>query len=56
MLSKFTDKYRFTINLNLSEKNLEVVKQAKLMGVIISDDLILKNGITEKGSIIYKIN
>ena len=37
MISKFTDKYKFTTNLNLSEENLEVVKQAKLLGVIISD-------------------
>ena len=53
-------------NKYLNDKNLEVLKQAKLMGVIISDDLkwdmnmeyLVKkaNGIAKKSSWIYKIN
>ena len=39
MIFNFTDKYKFTTKLNLNDENLEVVKQAKLLGVIISDDL-----------------
>ena len=39
MIFNFTDKYKFTKNLNLNDKNLEAVKQAKLLGVMISDDL-----------------
>ena len=39
MIFNFTDKYKFTTNLNSNDENLEVVKQAKLFGVIISDDL-----------------
>ena len=39
MIFNFTDKYKFTTNLNLNDENLEVVKQAKLLGVMISDDL-----------------
>ena len=27
----FTDKYKFTTNLNFNDENLEVVKQAKLL-------------------------
>ena len=29
----------YYLNLNLNDKNLEVVKQAKLLGVMISNDL-----------------
>ena len=39
MIFNFTDKYKFKTNLNLNDENLEVVKQAKLLGVMISDDL-----------------
>ena len=39
MLFNFTDNYKFTTRLELDEKNLEIVKQAKLLGVIITDDL-----------------
>ena len=39
MIFNFTDKYKCTTNLNLNDENLEVVKQAKLLGVMISDDL-----------------
>ena len=31
--------YKFTTNLNLNDEKLEVVNQAKLLGVVISDDL-----------------
>ena len=37
--SIFSGKYNFTINLNLNEENLEVVKQAQLFGVIMRDVL-----------------
>ena len=39
MIFTFTEKYDFTTRLVLNNENLEVVKQAKLLGVIISDDL-----------------
>ena len=39
MIFNFTGKYKFTINLNLNDENLEAVKQAKLFVVIICDDL-----------------
>ena len=39
MIFNFTDKYQFTAKLDLNGENLEVVKKAKLLGVIISDDL-----------------
>ena len=39
MIFNFTDKYKFTANLELNDEKLEVVNQAKLLGVIISDDL-----------------
>ena len=65
MIFNFTDNYKFTTNLNLNDEKLEVVNQAKLLGVIISDDLkwdknteylvkkeksIFKNGIAKKSS------
>ena len=31
--------YKFTTNLNLNGEKFEVVNQAKLLGVVISDDL-----------------
>ena len=39
MLFNFTDNYKFTTKLKLNEEILEVVNEAKLLGVIISDDL-----------------
>lgn len=39
MIFDFTDKYKFTTNLNMNDEKLEVVNQAKHLGVIISDDL-----------------
>ena len=39
MIFNFTDKYQFTAKLDLNGENLEVVKEAKLLGVIVSDDL-----------------
>ena len=39
IIFNFTDKYKFTTRLQLNNENIEVVKQAKLLGVIITDDL-----------------
>ena len=39
MIFNFTDKYKFTTRLQMNNENIEVVNQAKLLGVIISDDL-----------------
>ena len=39
MIFNFTDNYKFTARLALNDENLDVVKQAKLLGVIITDDL-----------------
>ena len=39
MIFNFTENYNFTTRLQLNSENLEVVSQAKLLGVIISDDL-----------------
>ena len=39
MIFNFTDDHKFTTNLKLDDENLEVVEQAKLLGVIISNDL-----------------
>ena len=39
MVFNFTDHYKFTTRLALNEKNLEIVDEAKLLGVIITDDL-----------------
>ena len=39
MLFNFTDNYQFTTRLSLNDENLEVVKETKLLGVIISDNL-----------------
>ena len=39
MIFNFTEKYQFTTRLKLNDDNLEVVRQAKLLGVIISDNL-----------------
>ena len=39
MLFNFTDNHKFTTTLALNGENLEVVSQAKLLGVIISNNL-----------------
>ena len=39
MIFNFTENYKFTTRLQMNNENIEVVKQAKLLGVIISDDL-----------------
>ena len=39
MIFNFTDKYKFTTKLELNGEILDVVKEAKLLGVIITDDL-----------------
>ena len=36
MIFNFTEKYKFTTRLTLNNEHLEVVKQAKLLGVLIS--------------------
>ena len=38
-LINFTDNYQFFTRLKLNSENLEIIKYAKLLGVIISDDL-----------------
>ena len=35
MIFNITDKYKFTTNLNLNDEKLEVVNQAKHLGIII---------------------
>ena len=39
MLFNFTDNYQFTTRLSLNDENLEIVKETKLLGVILSDNL-----------------
>ena len=39
MIFNFTNKYKFTTRLALNDENLEVVDKAKLLGVLITDDL-----------------
>ena len=39
MIFNFTDNYKFTTRLTMNQENIEVVNKAKLLGVIISDDL-----------------
>ena len=39
MIFNFTDNYKFTTRLELNSENLEVVEKAKLLGVIIINDL-----------------
>ena len=41
MIFNFTEKYKFTTRLHLNKNNIEVVNKAKLLGVIITDDLKL---------------
>ena len=39
MIFNFTENYKFTTRMILDEKNIEVVNEAKLLGVLITDDL-----------------
>ena len=39
MVFNFTRKHQFTTRLQLKNKNIEMVKETKLLGTIISDDL-----------------
>ena len=39
MIFNFTEDYQFSTRLNLNGENLEVVSEAKLLGVMITDDL-----------------
>ena len=39
MIFNFTKKYQFTTRLSIQNTKLEVIKQTKLLGVIITDDL-----------------
>ena len=39
MIFNFTDNHHFTTKLKLNNENVEIVKYAKLLGVIISDDM-----------------
>ena len=39
MIFNFTDNYQFATRMPLKNENLETVKESKLLGVIISDDL-----------------
>ena len=39
MIFNYTQKYQFTTNLKLQNEELEIVKETKLLGVIITDDL-----------------
>ena len=39
MIFNFTDNYQFSTRLTLENETLEVVKEAKLLGVIVSNDL-----------------
>ena len=39
MVFNFTDKYQFRTRLTLKDQNIEIVDKAKLLGVIITDDL-----------------
>ena len=39
MIFNYTDNYQFTTRMSVKNENLEIVKETKLLGVIISDDL-----------------
>ena len=39
MLFNFTDNHQFSTRLQLNNENLKIVKYAKLLGIIISDDM-----------------
>ena len=64
MLFNYTDNYKFTTRLALDENNLEIVKQAKLLGVIITDDLkwkenteyFVKKSILSKPKLNHRLN
>ena len=56
MISDFTDKSKFTTNLNCYDENCEIVKQSQLFGVIIRYDLKLdKNTVYLKKKSIVNI-
>ena len=56
MISDFTDKSKFTTNLNSYDENREIVKQSQLFGVIIRYDLKLdKNTVYLKKKSIVNI-
>ena len=42
-ISNFKNKYQFTAKLKLEDETLELVDQAKLLGVMIANDLKLDN-------------
>ena len=64
MLFNFTDNYKFTTRLALDENNLEIVKQVKLLGVIITDNLkwkenteyLVKKSILSKLKLNHRLN
>ena len=39
MVFNFTDNYQFSTRLKLKEENIEIVKETKLLGTIMTDDL-----------------
>ena len=39
MVFNFTDNYQFSTRLKLKEENIEIVKETKLLGIIMTDDL-----------------
>ena len=39
MILNFSRKYKFTTNLTVNNKAIEIVKETKLLGTIISDNL-----------------
>ena len=39
MIFNFNEKYQFSTRLSLNNENLEVVNRAKILGLIITDDL-----------------
>ena len=39
MIFNFTNNYQFTTRLSLNEENLEVVKNTKLLGIMLNDKL-----------------
>ena len=39
MIFNFTKKFQFTTDLKVNDKNIEIVKEAKLLGTYITDDL-----------------
>ena len=39
IIFNYTNKYQFTTDLSVNDKNIEVVKETKLLGTYITDDL-----------------